>query len=238
MSRFAVLLVLAGCVEPAPREPDPWERYGVGGALPPGNVRVRVETYEFAAEDRAAFEMALGYRDPHVAIQAGGLGGTNGLTLFAATPEFAAAFRAESRRFRSRRTWEQFLVVADGQAADFQAVQQRLVPVQQVVRFYSGAVLLQTVAGVVTGSGLSARPRIREDRRVDVELAPWISVQEGAAGRTIRVTELATRVTVEPGRPAVLMALDEARESFASAFLSTRSASGYRRMLQVLIVEI
>lgn len=228
--------VLFGCIEPRPREPDPWERY-VDAGVPAGNVRVRVEAFEFAAEDRAAFDLALRYRDPSVAVSAGSLGGSNGLTLWAGTPNFLAAFRAESSRFRSRRATTQFVVVADGHEGSFQSFDVQAVPVLRVIPVYRGALVVRTIQGLVTGAGMAVRPRVLPDGRIDLELEPWLAVREGANPKSVRVTELATRVVVEAGRPVVLAAQDETRDTLASVLLGSRSATTTRRTLLVLVAE-
>ena len=230
------ITLLAGCAPPPERRPDPWERYAAA-PVEPGNVVVRVETYDFAAEDQAAFDVAVRYRDPRVRVAVRGWGGENGMTLFAGIPDFRVVFRAESRRFRSRRSVEQMLMVADGYEARFQAVRERAVPVASVIPICLGSAVLRTLRHEVTGAGLAVRPRSREDGRIDVELTPWLAVREGAARREIRVTELTTSVTVRPGQPVVILSNGESQESFGATLFSSWSTAATRRKLMVLVVE-
>ncbi len=231
--RPALLALMGACLPPPEREPDPWERYAQA-PVPPGNVRVRVEAFEFAAEDRAAFDLALRYRDPSIAVSAGRLGGPNGLTLFAATGNFLAAFRAESRRYRSRRETTQSLLVAEGAEGSFQSVERRAAPAAVVIPVYDGAVVVRTIRTEGTGSGMAVRPRPLPDGRLEIELTPWLASREGGG---IRLTELSTRVAVRPGTPVVLLSADETSETLGTALLGLRSSAGLRRTLLVLVAE-
>ena len=232
--RFLPLLLLAGCLDynEERRRDDPFDRYermGVGA----GNIKVTVEQFEFDAADTAAFDAAFAYRDGNIAVGGGAIFGGNGATVFAGTRNFIAAFRADTEKYRSRTYNKTFQVVADGYEAQLQVVDRLTTSVTVVIPIYSGTVLVKTYNVIPTGTMLAIKPRKRGNI-VDLEVTPVFAERKG---ESVQVVELTTHLTVEVGRPYVIMAHEEAKESFGSAFFSRRAGSSTRKIMQVLTVE-
>ena len=231
--RFLPLLLLAGCIDfREERREDPFDRYErmpVGE----GNIKITVELFEFDVEEATAFDAAFALRDRNVVVAGGGIFGNNGATVMAGGRDFVAAFRAQTEKYRSRSYTRTFQLVADGYEASLSVVDRVAAPVTFVVPITSGAVVIRTYEVLPTGTMLSVRPK-KNGPLVDLEVTPVFMER---AGRSVRITELTTRLSVEPGRPYVIMARDEARESFGSAFFSKRHGRSSRRVMQVLTVE-
>lgn len=223
------LLILAGCYEPRRREPDPWEKYS-NQPVPEGNVRIRVNYFEFDAVEREAYAAAARYKGEDVVVTAGDIS-ANGVGVWAVR----AAFLSEMRT--TRRDQEQFLLVADGFEGQMHVVESSPMPVTHVIPIYGGAAIVRTIEQVVTGSGMYVKPQTQSDGSVLVELTPYVSYREGRGFSTIRITELSVTLRVKPGQPVVILAHEEREQSFGAAFFSARSSRGLRRVLQVLTVE-
>lgn len=229
MRRILLVVLLAACYEPRPREPDPWEKYA-NQPVPAGNLRVRINTFEFEASEREAYGLAARYKSGDVVVTAGDIS-ANGVGVWAVR----AAFVSEMRT--TRRDQEQFLLMADGTEGQMHVVESSPMPVTRVIPIYNGAVIVRTIEQVVTGSGMYVRPESQSDGTVLVEATPYVSYREGRGISTIRLTELSVTLRVRPGQPVVILAHEEAEESFGAAFFSARSSRGLRRVLQVLTVE-
>jgi hypothetical protein len=237
MRKIAVLILGAlagGCYDfaEASRREDPFERYA-NLPPPPGNLRVTVEHYEFEAADAAAFDLALRYRDNGVTLAGGSVYGPNGAIAFAGVRAFSAAFRAESRKFRSRDFRTFFLLVADGHEAELHVLTALPGTSTVVVPVYDGAVVIRRYEFIPVGTSLLVKPT-KKGEVVDLEITPVISDRASGA---VRITELSTHLTVEPGRPTVLMSHEERRDTFGAFFFSRRAGSTTRRVLQVVTVE-
>ncbi len=232
--RFLPLLLLAGCIDFVDdrRREDPFDRYD---RLPvgEGNVKVVIEKFEFDDEDRAAFDAAFAYRDRNVEIGGGGIFGSNGATVFAGTRDFVAGFRAATEKYRSRQYTKSFQIVADGYEAELHVVESVATPALIAIPVYEGTILVKTYQVTVTGTSLLVRPK-RKGNLVDIDVTPVFADRKAGA---VRITELSTRLTVEAGRPTVIMAHDERQDSFGGTFFTRRAGRSTRRIVQVLTVE-
>lgn len=234
-----LLLALAGCVVEDRRRDDPFEN-APSYRIPRGNIRVNIDTYEFSDREDQAFEAALGYRDASVDVGVGGIFRPNGLVLFAARRNFAAAFRAQTSRYSTRRYWNQFIVTAENSEARLDSIQQAPVATLHVIPVYNGAVFVRNIEYKVLGSGFWVRPLSLGPTSAQVEITPWLAYSDGdhPAHDVVRITELSTRLVMEEGRPYVIMGSSEMVQSMGGALFTYRTTTSVRRLLQVLSIEI
>ncbi len=229
MKRCVLFLLLVGCSDPMPRRERIYEGRQLADAVPPGNIRVQIETYEFDTTDVAAFGVAVRYADEDVGIEGAAGWRTNGLRIFAVSANFSAEFALDTRNYKSRRNTTASLLVADGYEGSLDVVQEIPVQAVTVIPIYRGAVVLRTLEIVPVGSGFAVRPRSVDASTVDIALTPWLrDFRRGA----IEVTELSTQLRVPVGRPIVIMQHESREQTIGTFFFS----SGARRRLMVLTV--
>jgi hypothetical protein len=215
---------------------DAWNR-ALRQPLPPGNVRVTIDTLEFEAIDRTVFEAALRYKDPNVTVQIGGLSGRNGLLLFAAKGNFTAAFRAESPKMRRTGTRQEFLTLMPGSRGRLQVLQSEPVSRLVLIPLYGGgAAVVRTIQERVTGSGLEVQVHSAAPDGVDLELMPYFT--RAVDGGALLVTELNTRFVAAPGQPYAILADRRTEAAFAQTFFSVASGTRRLEVIKVLTVQV
>ena len=149
------------------------------------------------------------------------------------TRNFIAAFKAETEKYRSRSYTRAFQLGADGYEAQRQVVDRVATSTTYVIPIYNGTAIVRTYDVIPVGTMLAIKPKKRGNL-VDLEVTPVFSQVKGG---TIQVVELTTHLTVEVGRPYVIMAHEETKESFGAAFFSKRTGRSTRKVMQVLTVE-
>jgi len=239
-------LLLAGCtfMEPydeppqreEPRPTKPLLPYGTFGQLPPGNVMLGIETFETDETDRTVVEAAVRYRVRNIDVQAGSLGGRNGLTIWGAKGGLSGALRVAASRSKSSRTTQQSLMVAEGRHGSFQVLQVRPEPWLVVIPIFRGVVLATTVREQVTGSGLFLKVHRADEKSVDAELLPYF--RRAKDGSALAIEELRTRVTLVPGVPYVVSSFQDHKNSFGHSFLTYSREGRKRQITQVLTVQV
>lgn len=202
------LLLLSACAETRPREPDEFERFR-NQPVPAGNFRIRLTRLEAAGRETQGLTRISTVWD------------SNGAAVWIATSGWL--------RQHSRRREEQMLLVADGHQGMMQVSEWGRAVVTRAIPVYQGTVLVRTIDTVVTGSGFAVGVAGEADGTVHLRLQPYFSGGGESGGGPIEVVELRTEVRVRPGEPILLMELDEAGETFASAF--------FRRSIVALTVE-
>lgn len=238
--RFAPLLaVLAvSCVEVRPgytREDVPWQPDPVPARVPPGNVRVTVDVWEFAEADAGAFGAVAAGFDAKAPVAVGVFLKDNGIAVRAGRRDFVAWFRAEAAKFRSQSFRSGTLLIAEGHEGSFSIVRREGEAIELEVPVYHGAVRVRTLRVLSEGSGFRVTPIPREGGQVDLRLSPWLMNPEG---RETVLAEVETRLAVEPGRPYVFFeeAVREAR--LGAVLLGRRSAVAERRVVMAVTVEV
>lgn len=215
---------------------DAWDR-AIRQPLPPGNLRITIDTFEFEAVDRTVFEAALKYQDPNATVAAGGLSGANGLLLFAAKGNFTAAFRAEVSRTRRVGSTQQFLTLMTGGRGRFDVLQSEPVSRLVLIPLYGGgAAVVRTIQERVTGSGLEVQVHSAGPEGVDLELAPYFT--RAVDGGALLLHELKTRFTAIPGRPHAILADRRTDAAFAQNFFSMHVGTRRLEVVKVLTVDV
>ncbi len=239
---LAVCFAVAGCYTDDPfeggddlRRPNPWDTY-MNQPLSPGMVRVMIERTELIDNQEEVIEAALRYRNDDVDVRVGGpLSGRGGLRVFAVSGEFRGALRYDRRRQTSRQVSQQFLSLMAGGTASFQALRITPKPWTVVIPIWRGVVIVDTIREEITGTGMFVTVHSIRNGWVDVELTPYFN--RARDGHAIKVEELATRVTVRPGQPYVLMADRSDNSSTASQLLSRRTRRERSQLITVMTVE-
>ena len=208
-------------------------------ALPlmPGVARVTINNYTIDERDREAIAAAVRHRGGHGRVRVGHLGGpTNGVTIRASTGDVDAALRVSKDSRYSRSHTESFLVLNEGASGSLQVLEVRREPWLVVVPVYRGALLVRTFREEVTGTGMFVRVDRAGGGRATVTLTPFFN--RARDGRAVRVEELATTVTLQPGVPYVIMHADDQRQTIGEALLSSGSTTERRRVIATLMVDV
>jgi len=244
---IAMLIVpLIGCVTTTtttersapPRDGRPSEarRQAADPPLPPGVARVTIDRYEFSHVDRSVIEAVVKYRDADVAVSAGRLGGRNGLVIFAAESGVAGAIRAAQQSTTTQSTSSQFLLLDEGAAGSIAMLESRLEPWAVVIPIHRGAVVVETIAETITGTGMAVGvDRVGPDA-VTVRLQPYFNRRMGR--ERLFIDELTTTVTLRPGVRYVVMSNQSSERSVAEALLSRRTMEQTREVIAVLSVDV
>jgi hypothetical protein len=236
-----LLLLLPACTaDDVQREDDNgWSLFGTDEptfAVPPGNVKVNIDRYEFGRFDRDVFGAAADYRDHNVHVHASGPGVQHGLRIFAARDNLRAGLVASHRSTTYRSRSRGFALLLPGSTAQLDVVEISPQPYVVVISTYDGGALVAAgTEQVVTGSSMRVTVHDVSEDTVTLELLPYFHGEQ-RRGR-LMVRELATTLVVPVGQPVVIMADQQQQQSLATQWLSRTSRSRQTQMIAVLTVE-
>jgi len=247
--RYAIwigLALLAGCTTTrttndrptVPRDDWPtqaWEQAG-DQPLPPGVARVTIERYEVDERDSTVIEAVAKYRNPNIRLQAGRLGGRNGLIVFGAKAGVSVAIRAEAESQYRRSSSSQFLLLNEGTTGSLSMLESQTRAWPVVIPIYRGAVVVETIAETITGTGMVVGVQRIGDDTVTVQLQPYFNRRMGR--ERLMIEELATTLTLRPGVPYVIMSNQTHEQSVATALLSRRTMEEHRQVIAILTVDV
>ncbi len=207
-------------------------------ALPlmPGVARVTIDNYSIDERDREAIDAVVRVRNDRVGVSAGRLGGRNGVVLHASAGDVDAALRASKTSRFSRSHTSSFLVLNEGASGSLQVLSVRREPWLVAAPVYRGALLVRTFREEVTGTGMFVRVDRAGGGRATVTLTPYFN--SARTGGVVRVDELATTLTLQPGVRYVIMHADDQRETIGQALLSHHATAERRRVIATLMVEV
>ena len=229
-----LLLSVPGCaVEVAPpygRDDRPWIEHPLPD-VPPGNIKITIDTFRVSDEECAAFDLAMKFEDRAAVVAVGGPLHQNGFSVMAGVRRFVVDFRAQAASYGSFRHESAFIIVADGHEASLSVVRGLpRVDAIEVPVMHAGAVL-RTVRLLPTGSGFSVVARHAGGRAVDLQLTPWILDDNG---REVVFAEASAHLVVEAGRPYAISGVGHLGRAVFSRWTETSRG----RTLQVLTVEL
>ncbi len=221
---------------PAERRPDRtmWED-AASQPLPPGVARVTIERYEVGRREYQSIRGAVDYDGEHVDVQAGSLGGANGLVLEGGAGDVDAALKLVRDSRYARSSSRQFLLINEGSTGSLRLLESQPQPWLAVIPIYRGHVLVRTVREQITGTGMQVAVQRAGPEAVTVRLSPYFH-RANRRGKLV-LEEIATALTLRPGRPYVIMQDRSHETSVASALLSRSTTYGARQVIAILTVD-
>ena len=200
--------------------------------VPAGNVRITIERHEVVDRDAAHVRTAMRYRGPRVTVAAG----HPPVGIWHTRDGFSAAISGGRQNRGYRSSSRKFLMLQPGTEASLELLESRPQPWTVVLPVYDGLAVVETFREEITGTGFYVTVHRAGANGVDVELTPWFHSKRHRG--VLKVEELTTRVTLQPGVPAVIMADESSQHDVTRQLLSYASRNKQSELVVVMTAEV
>ena len=123
-----------------------------------------------------------------------------------------------------------------GTSSNLQVLEIARQPWTTVVPIYNGAVIVEEYREEVTGTGLTVHIVRAGPAGIELDLTPYFNRQRQKG--VIKVNELTTRVTVQPGVPVLIMSDAGDKKSVNTGILSRHSQNDQHQTLITLTARM
>ena len=236
-------LLLAGCQQQR-TEPGHYERISaeieqlkaesMAAASGSGNIKIAVSMLKTDMDEYFIVEPLWSYVNQNIVIAKRSALTNSGLRVGVSGDDFKIALDIAYGKLRFSEKSELFIVLSDGATGYINIGKEIAVPRFYYFNRWFTSVEYQFVSA---GKSLEVTARVQPDGLIDMQLTPVFSEFLNDGG-DIELTELTTRISVQPGQSIVLGGGDSSGENVATALLSYEKNNRKKQTLIIVTPHI